>query len=473
MAISVEGLEHRLSDVEVPVLKKRGATNGRVATASPREIFRNYADVIPPEVRVKLGAKKANGDRSRVLWRLSNKLLEAGLSPGETVILLEKTVWNKFEDDRSRLWADVSKAAQRASDTSGRTRSQKGKGSRPTKGQPRDRKMPWAVPLDRYLATESQDPRWMVDGLWSDKSHGIVAGEPKTRKSYFAIDLALSVATGTSVFGHFDVMRPGPVMMIQEEISDAEMRKRLRFISEGKELGGKVDRGDNGTISLVLPSPIPFWLRNRQGFDLSKDESYHELEKEVNDRKISLLILDPLQMMLGTIDENRASEVRPVLRNLLQLKEATGCGILIVHHYGKDKEKRGGQRLLGSQAFHGWVESALYLTKPEPLITHVEREFRNFEPMPDFEVEYTGGNEGYAVAVEVPKDKVKGKKDPFEQFCLQHPRASVKALAAHFKVSDATIRRRAEKSKFLELRKFKSKTTGRPVMGVTRVRVEM
>jgi hypothetical protein len=455
--ISLDDLEAQLSDVEVPIVRGRGDSNGASATASPKEIFRNYRDVIPRGVVAKLGAKEATGDRSKVLWRLSNALLEAGLTPGEAVALLENTVWNKFEADRSRLWADVNKAAKK-------------RGTEPTQNgasRPKAQKAegPWSIPLDRYLAVESRDPQWMIEGLWSDKSHGIIAGEPKTRKSYVSIDIALSVATGTDCLGHFKVIKPGPVLMIQEEISDAEMRKRLRFIAASKGLGGEIHRhGDE--LSVSMPEPIPLYLRNRKQLDLSSDETFQMLHKHVLEKDISLLILDPLQLMLGEVDENKAHEVRPILYNFLQLKEETGTGIMIVHHYSKASDKnprRGGQRMLGSQAFHGWVESALYLSKNEKYETEVEREFRNFDPTEGFSIAYVGGNERYEVAIsEVPQPKKKAPPNKFERFCLDNDGAPLKAIAKHYKRTDNVIRRLVEKSLYLALKDEHPDGAGRP-----------
>jgi hypothetical protein len=452
--ISVVDLEKILSNVQVPVLHERGSSNGRPIQASPREVYRNYKDIIPRSVVAKLSAKQATGDRSKVLWKLTNALLEVGLTAGEVVVLVEGTVWNKFGEDRSRLWSDVNKAAAKI-----HLATSSENGHRDT------RTVPWSTPLDRYLAVESHDPQWMIEGLWSDKSHGIIAGEPKTRKSYVAIDIALSVATGAKCLGCFPIVKAGPVLMIQEEISDAEMRKRLRYIAVSKGLGGKVDRGDDG-ISVHLPRPIPLYLRNRQQFDLSLDETFRTLHKEVVAKQISLVILDPLQLMLGTKNENNAHEVRPILYNFLQLKESTGCGIMIVHHYAKaslTNPRTGGQRMLGSQAFHGWVESALYLSKPDKYSTLVEREVRNFEPQEDFLIEYVGGEERYEVEVTEERKQPKRKPPtPFEKYCIEHPATSVKALAQRFKTSDTTIRSHVEKSLHLALRKERAKSGGRP-----------
>lgn len=465
---SVAELEGLLSETVVPVLGGRSGNHGKAASASAREIYQNYASVIPKSLIVKIGAKEATGDRSKVLWKLTNVLLDLGVASGEIVVLLEKSVWNKFEGDRSRLWADVNKAADaHLSNTSAQRNGVHQSTPEPQQARNRMKSVDWAVPVDRYLGIESQDPQWMIEGLWTDKSHGIIAGEPKTRKSYLAIDIALSVATGTPCMGRFEVKKPGPVLMIQEEISDAEMKKRLRYIAKAKGLGGEVHK-EGDLISVSMPDPIPLYLRNRQGFDLSKNESFQELENEVKARDISLLILDPLQMMLGSLNENQTSEMRPVLSNFLQLKEATGCGILIVHHYHKEsanKPRSGGQRMSGTHALHGWVESALYLSKPEPLVTQVEREFRTFEPMSTFDVEFTGGNERYEVQV-TRGEKVKGTRGPrtkLDDYILKHEGVSVTDLAVKANKSKTYIRKLVERSDWVQIVTRGKGGVGRPV----------
>lgn len=450
--ISLDELEAQLSDVDVPLLKGRGESNGVAATASPKEIFRNYRDVIPRGAVARLASKKATGDRSKVLWKLSNNLLESGLSPGEVVVLLEGSVWNKFGPDRSRLWADVNKAASSRPSQNGNGQPRH-KASKSKRRDPAQK--PWSIPLDRYLAVETKDPQWMIEGLWSDRSHGIIAGEPKTRKSYLALDIALSVATGTDCLGTFPVKKKGPVLLVQEEVSDAEMRKRLRYIASSKDLGGTVEHSGE-TISVHLPDPVGLYLRNRQQFDLSNVESLEALTREVDRLGIRLIILDPLQMMLGELDLNKDSQMRPVLQNLLRLKEATGCGIMIVHHYAKSSianPRSGGQRMSGSHVLHAWCESALYLSKPEPLVTHIEREFRNFEPVPDFDIEFAGGNEAYDVIVSMtePKAKKRPAKTKLDLYVEKHDGVSVLALSKHLGIDRRTLEKYARRSNYIRL----------------------
>jgi AAA domain len=54
---------------------------------------------------------------------------------------------------------------------------------------------------------------WLVEGLWSDQAVGILGGEPKCCKSFLALDLAVSVASGAPCLRHFAVQRTGPVLL--------------------------------------------------------------------------------------------------------------------------------------------------------------------------------------------------------------------------------------------------------------------
>jgi hypothetical protein len=72
--------------------------------------------------------------------------------------------------------------------------------------------------------------QWLVQGLWSDQAVGILGGEPKCCKSFLALDLAVSVASGTPCLRRFAVQRSGPVLLFPAEDSLAVVRQRLEGI---------------------------------------------------------------------------------------------------------------------------------------------------------------------------------------------------------------------------------------------------
>ena len=57
------------------------------------------------------------------------------------------------------------------------------------------------------LAARAEERRWLVTGLWAEEAVGIVGGEPKCCKSFLALDLAVSVASGTPCLRRFPVSR--------------------------------------------------------------------------------------------------------------------------------------------------------------------------------------------------------------------------------------------------------------------------
>ena len=101
--------------------------------------------------------------------------------------------------------------------------------------------------------------------------------------------------------------------------------------------------------------------------------------------------------MLGGKDENSSKDIRPVLNWLLQIRYEYKTSVIVIHHWNKSgKSDRGGQRMLGSVLFHGWVESAMY-TRVVNEVNHqieVEREFRSFPKPGNMNITFNFGQPG-------------------------------------------------------------------------------
>ncbi|HEX7199306.1 MAG TPA: AAA family ATPase, partial [Dongiaceae bacterium] len=81
------------------------------------------------------------------------------------------------------------------------------------------------------LAERADEHRWLVTGLWSDEAVGIVGGEPKCCKSFLALDLAVSVASGAPCLRRFVVPRAGRVLLYAAEDALHIVRRRLDGIA--------------------------------------------------------------------------------------------------------------------------------------------------------------------------------------------------------------------------------------------------
>jgi hypothetical protein len=204
------------------------------------------------------------------------------------------------------------------------------------------------VTLASELGDGDVDPKWLIDGLWSDAAVGVLGGEPKCCKSFLALDAAVSVASGRPCLRSFAVHRTGPVLVFPAEDSHAIVRRRLEGIAAAA--GSSL-------------SDLPIHVITAPKLMLDSQRDRRRLDETVASIKPVLLVLDPF-IRLHTIDENVASEVAPLLGHLRELQRRHDVAVMLVHHARKDaRGARPGQALRGSSDLHGWGDSNLYLRR--------------------------------------------------------------------------------------------------------------
>lgn len=379
------------------------------------------------------------GERSNRLWELNCLLVESGLHDEEIYDLVVETPWNKWGPG-DRLRRDIAKARTHVDErppagVNGGTTKEKAAQTLVDEvvhaevaefdldapsGDALDERL--TLPFQSYndfMSQNLESPRWLVQDLWMAQSHGIIGGEAKSSKSLMAMAMGLSVASGKPFMGdgRFQVLSPGPVLMIQEENTPWDVQDKLRKLAY---LYGLIGRGDiereraaegsvaSQTIRLEFPSDCDLWLMNNQSFDLSQEEYREALEDTIRSMGPAMVIIDPLYLMLGDADTDRASDVRPFQKWLLSLRYRYGCAVVLVHHFGKPRmDKNGarvGHRLLGSGTWYNWVDSAMYCEprapgasvgeKPANRVVGIEREWRSHAPSSSLEVRMRMGKPG-------------------------------------------------------------------------------
>ena len=190
---------------------------------------------------------------------------------------------------------------------------------------------------------------WLVEGLWEEEGVGILGGAPKSCKSWLALDLAFSVATGTPALGKYEVKAPGPVLIFAAEDQPQRVRSRLEGLA--------ACRGQN-----LERIPLHLIVESALRLDTERDQS--RLADTVGRYRPRLLVLDPF-VRLHRIDENSAQEVSRVLAYLRELQRDHHVAIFVVHHSRKAGAagEHVGLSLRGSGDFHAWGESNLYLRR--------------------------------------------------------------------------------------------------------------
>jgi hypothetical protein len=208
-----------------------------------------------------------------------------------------------------------------------------------------------AQPLPVVRASDLETPTtqqsWLIERLWSHQAVGIIGGSPKSGKTWLALEMAVSVASGSPCFGTFPVFSPGPVLLYAAEDSAATLRSRVETLARLHEVN--FERLDVHIITV-------------DSLRLDRPDHQDRLESTLHAYKPALLLLDPL-VRVHAIDENVAGQVAALLGYLRSLQRKTGAAIAVVHHVRKNTSPTGaaGNSLRGSGDLYAWLDSFLYL----------------------------------------------------------------------------------------------------------------
>jgi hypothetical protein len=322
-------------------------------------------------------------DRSDVLWEIERELADAGCTVAEIVALVRGTVWNKYKgrnDELRRLKTEAAKAHSQRADE-------------PLEEVQDETERPEELPsFHAWNRSITQRPTWLVPGVWTDTGCGFIAGAPKSYKSWMAVDLALSVATGSAWLGlpQHRVRTPQVVLYIQEEDGVAIVKDRMNKVLEARcpawytygqlELrtdvvpptqvpgprhtpGGSV-RGHTASVAAhwAPPQGEPLLRPQVQAGFIGSDPGWQDwLEAMVMKYGAKLVVIDTLGMTAGELDTDRAQELNTrLLGPLKQLANRLGFAVCLVHHNRKSQNGqttfRAGAEMLGSVALHAWAD---------------------------------------------------------------------------------------------------------------------
>lgn len=206
------------------------------------------------------------------------------------------------------------------------------------------------LPVVRIADLCAPEPsrRWLVDGLWGRAAVGIIGGAPKSHKSWLALDLAVSVASGTPCLDAFDVLETGPALLYMAEDDAGIVKARVTGLCHHRGL-------DLETLDVhLITAPS---LR------LDRETDRRALRSLVAERAPRVLLLDPF-VRLHRLDENDAGHISGLLAYLRDLQREHDLAVVVVHHTRKNgTAAAAGQNLRGSGDFYAWVDSSLALRK--------------------------------------------------------------------------------------------------------------
>jgi hypothetical protein len=228
--------------------------------------------------------------------------------------------------------------------------------------------------------------RWRIDQVWGD-GVGILGGPPKCAKSWFGLDLAVSLASATPLLDHFAVLDPGPSLAYLAEDALVQVRARIAGICLHRGL-------DLDALDLhVITAPA---VRLDQAVDQAR------LAATVEKLRPKLLLLDPL-VRLHRLDENSSADISALLGYLRELQRRFDVAIVVVHHMRKSVRADLGQALRGSGDLHAWNDHGAYLTRtgPNGARLRLTLEHRSAPALEPLELELVSRGDGTATHLEI------------------------------------------------------------------------
>ena len=220
---------------------------------------------------------------------------------------------------------------------------------------------------------------FLVEGLLTKSGFAVMYGAPGCGKTFLALDLALSIASGIDFHGM--ATKQGAVLYIAGE----------GVGGLGKRINAWVDHRGNG----INPDDLPFYVLPTAVNFASPVEveklsvTLQQLEERAGG--FSLIVVDTVARALLGADENSATDMGRFVKACDRLKEEYQCALLGLHHSGKDAAR--GMR--GSTALMGAVDTSLQITKDENSVVKIYNDKqKDAEPVDDLYFKMTQAETG-------------------------------------------------------------------------------
>lgn len=240
------------------------------------------------------------------------------------------------------------------------------------------------------LLSESEPPlEWLIEGLWTDKSRGFIAGHPGIGKTWIALDMLLSVTTGGLCMGKYRAAYKAPCLLVEEEASRLNLQRRIHAMSRARNL----QPADLSSLFHIT----------RQFANVPRDAE--EISEIVRSRGIKLIVFDSLRAV-HSAKENSSDEMAVVLQSFAQIAEASNCSIVLIHHLSKSSTETGNksifERMRGTGSLWAWRDCILGVEgEDESDICKCSFQFRDAESPNPVQIKRHVGSTTGTIALEV------------------------------------------------------------------------
>ena len=192
--------------------------------------------------------------------------------------------------------------------------------------------------LEAWDSIEDEPVEWLINGVIPQKSFVALYAPPASFKSFIALDIAECIATGRAFLGN-QITRQGAVLYIAGE-GHGGIGSRIKALKTHH--------------STPVGAPV-YFLRRQVNLRSSKTDLQDLVAaiddlKAINEINFELIIIDTLARAFGGGNENASEDMGAFITAAGAIQGRYECGLLVVHHAGKDATKglRGHSSLLGA-----------------------------------------------------------------------------------------------------------------------------
>lgn len=253
---------------------------------------------------------------------------------------------------------------------------------------------------------------------------------PGVGKTWLALEIARSVASGTPFLGRYKAMRGG-VLFVGSDSSLYDYARQWTRLTRNTEDAVNVFE----PVRFLVQSTFMFedrdeirkLIRTHQKFEWG--ETTIGPKGPEREHGFHTLVFDTVSR-LTRANQNDNTEMEEVFRNIRMLAEATDCAIVLLHHNSKKSEYNDGSDWRGAMSQIGALDSWVQLSphrKDKHLVGIQFKKFRGITP-PDFSYRMAVSDPASASLSITDEPVTTAQKmqhdvvaDAVKEFIVQHP----------------------------------------------------
>ena len=185
-----------------------------------------------------------------------------------------------------------------------------------------------------------EPPEYLIRPILYKNTVNLLQSLPGIGKSVAALSFADAITSNKPLWGHFDCIEKGKVLIVDEENPGSIYRDRLE------------------KMGIHRDAPIHFI--HYQGIKVDKPGWLESLIKLINEEKYVLVIFDAL-IRMHSAKENDSDEMSKVMRAFREIVRRGITTVVIIHHERKSRDGEKRERSRGSGDIVGAIDSQLIL----------------------------------------------------------------------------------------------------------------